>query len=89
MTSHTLSVHYYFLVYFSFTAEVWLKLDLSFSNGPHPIFCSVDNDVCLWIQHGNVLARYGEHEIMADDKIKANVWYNLMMRYSFPGEFFQ
>lgn len=65
----------------SFTVEVWLLLETNNTNGPYPIVCTANKTICLWIENGAVIGRYGNKNVSTALSLTANVWYDVMFRH--------
>ena len=74
-----------FLLFYSFTFEVWLSLDSGYTTGPYPIICSEESTVCLWVESGVVNGRYGDSSVTGSTSLTGGQWHNIIFRHSIEG----
>lgn len=65
----------------SFTFETWLSLDSGYTTGPYPIFCTVNETVCLSVEGGTIKGHYGDATV-SGGSVTGNQWYNIIFRHS-------
>ncbi|XP_052773067.1 uncharacterized protein LOC128211948 isoform X3 [Mya arenaria] len=71
---------------YSFTLEVWLSLDTGYTTGPYPVMCTTDAFICLSIDAGAVVGRYGNYSVSSSTTLSADKWYNVIFRHRIESE---
>lgn len=72
--------------YFSFTIEVWISLDSNKTTGPYPVMCTAEGTICLSIEGGRVVGRYGTAVVTSSISLTADTWYNIIFRHRIEGK---
>jgi len=69
------------LICSSFSLEAWLSLDSGYTAGPYPVICTADSFICLSVEGGNVVGRYGDYNVTSATSLTAGTWHNVILRY--------
>lgn len=70
----------------SFTIEVWISLDSNKTTGPYPVMCTAEGTICLSIEGGRVVGRYGTAVVTSSISLTADTWYNIIFRHRIEDE---